>query len=244
MHGLELVDPHQWNFGSFIGLTHDFFTLNITTLTSTWVAMAILTIGALTCRHLAHSPDSFLRFIVLKIGRLFIDFGAQASEHFSLTITSFVTTAFLFILACNFISIVPGFEKEPTADLNTTLALSVITFLYVQWASISAKGLKAYLKGFFSPFFLMMPLNVMGKLTPVISLAFRLFGNIFGGSIIVSIYLTLLKRYWVYEVLGLITGLNLVVMLFFNIFEGFLQAFVFATLSATYLALAIQGDGH
>jgi F-type H+-transporting ATPase subunit a len=89
----------------------------------------------------------------------------------------------------------------------------------------------------------MLPLNVIGKLATVVSISFRLFGNIFGGSIISSIYFNAIQGRFLLELIGLISGINLIMVLFFGIFEGFLQAFVFSMLSLTYLSIALQGEG-
>jgi F-type H+-transporting ATPase subunit a len=89
----------------------------------------------------------------------------------------------------------------------------------------------------------MMPLEVVGKISSVVSLSFRLFGNIFGGSIIIRLYQGLVHGYLLREIIGLITGINLLLVLFFVLFEGALQAFVFTVLTLTYLSIALQEEG-
>ena len=167
--------------------------------------------------------------------------GSLIFPHFA-----FVTSIFLFILFCNIISIVPWME-EPTQNLNTTLALGITSFLYVQFNGLRAHGIKGYLKEYTEPFFIMAPLHVIGKLASIVSMSFRLFGNIFGGAIITGMYMNLIKRYVILEIVGLGMGLNFVILFFFGLFEGFLQAFVFTMLSLTYLSIAIaheeQADG-
>ena len=133
---------------------------------------------------------------------------------------------------------------EPTKDLNTTLALGIISFLYIQIYTVKAHGFKEYLKEYLTPFFLMLPLNIIGKLATIVSISFRLFGNIFGGSIISHIYLHAIQGSLLLETLGLTLGINLAILIFFGLFEGFLQAFVFAMLSLTYLSIALQGEAH
>ena len=88
-----------------------------------------------------------------------------------------------------------------------------------------------------------MPLNVVGKLATVVSLSFRLFGNIFGGFLISQIYFTAIEGSFWLELGGIITGINLILKVFFCLFEGYLQAFVFTMLTLTYLAIAMQKDG-
>ena len=71
-----------------------------------------------------------------------------------------------------------------------------------------------------------------------------LFGNIYGGAMIGSIYQHAIEGSVTFETAGLISGLNFVILAFFGLFEGFLQAFVFAMLSLTYLSIAIQKEEY
>jgi F-type H+-transporting ATPase subunit a len=183
------------------------------------------------------------RFVTLEFIRFFVDMCNQSIGKFSFAHFSFITALFIFIACANILSTIPWLE-EPTQDLNTTLALGLIAFLYTQIAAIHTHGIKAYLGDYFSPFFIMFPLNVVGKLASVISISFRLFGNIFGSSIITRIYFSAIEGSLIAETAGLLTGFNIGIALFFSLFEGFLQAFVFAMLSLTYLSIALQGEGH
>ena len=155
-------------------------------------------------------------------------------QHFS-----FTTALFVFILFCNLITTFIPWLHEPTADLNTTLALGITQFIYVQASAINAHGMLEYFRELATPWFL-LPLHITGKLAQIISISFRLFGNIFGGTIIVQILQMLKSGVWYLESATLLTGLNLVVALFFGIFEGLIQAFVFYMLTLTYLAIGIQ----
>jgi len=80
-----------------------------------------------------------------------------------------------------------GVVRPPTADLATTLTLGIITFVLTQFYSIKSKGIKKYLKGFTEPIFLLLPINIIGEIANPVSLGFRLFGNITGGLIILSL---------------------------------------------------------
>ena len=92
------------------------------------------------------------------------------------------------------------------------------------------------------PFFVMFPLNVVGTLTLIISLSFRLFGNIFGGFIISSLYTKMISGSVLLQILALITGCNIAIMIIFGVFEGIIQAFVFSMLTLTYLSIEIISD--
>lgn len=243
MSGIGMEETEQWLVGSFFLSDNPFFSINKYTVIYTWITLGILTVMLLIGRYLVLRKDSLARFVTLYVVRFLVDMVDQALTTFSFNHFVFIATIFCFVLACNLISIIPWME-EPTTDLNTTLALGIISFLYAQTAAIRATGLWNYIKGYFSPFFLMMPLNVMGRLATILSISFRLFGNIFGGSIISNVYFNAIRGSVLWETVGIVSGLNLLLAGFFGIFEGFLQAFVFSMLSLTYLSLATQGEGH
>jgi F-type H+-transporting ATPase subunit a len=90
----------------------------------------------------------------------------------------------------------------------------------------------------------MLPLHVVGLLATIISVSFRLFGNIFGGVIISELYLKTIGGHPLWEILGIMTGFNIIIVLFFTVFEGLIQAFVFSMLSLTYLSLAVAHKEH
>ncbi len=238
MKSIDLFETKQWLIP--VGIDHPFLYVNISTVVYTWITLSILAILLLWGRSLLYKKNSLGRFITISFVQFFIDLVKQASLT-SFGHIVFITTLFCFILACNIVSIIPGME-EPTTDLNTTLALGFAAFLYTQAASIRVKGLGGYLKDYISPFFLMLPLNVIGKVATIVSISFRLFGNIFGGSIISSIYFNAIRGNIFLELIGLATGLNIILTIFFVVFEGFLQAFVFAMLALTYLSIALQEE--
>ena len=131
----------------------------------------------------------------------------------------------------------PGFQ-EPTRSVNMDLALGLLVFCAVQAYGVKNKGLVGYLRSYFDDpfpmkgwralFFFINPffyLNIIGAVANVVSHSFRLFGNIFGGGMIIVIVSTLLKYFLV--PVGLFA--------FFGIFAGLVQAFVFTMLAVTYI---------
>jgi F-type H+-transporting ATPase subunit a len=148
---------------------------------------------------------------------------------------------------CSAIIIIPGME-EPTQNLNTTLALGIISFLYIQAYAIKSHGFVHYISEYFQPFIFgipnifLFPLHLVGKLASVVSISFRLFGNIFGGATISALFVGAIKGSLVGESLGLI--MNICVLLPFGLFEGFLQAFVFSMLTITYLSLELKEEAE
>jgi F-type H+-transporting ATPase subunit a len=240
MTGLSTETELQWSLADFFGYKHSFLFINAETVVYTWLMLLVMAIIIGTIRIIL-IRDSLARYAVLSLIEALMDMVTQALGTFSFGHFAFIGALFCFILLANTISIIPWLD-EPTKDINTTLALGIISFMYIQAASIKQNGLIAYIKDYFSPFFILFPLNVIGKMASIISLSFRLFGNIFAGSIIATMWMSAIRGSLIAEIIGI--PFNLVIMIFFGIFEGFLQAFVFTMLSLTYLSLALQGEGH
>lgn len=148
----------------------------------------------------------------------------------------FVATIFLFVWISNMLGVIPGLE-EPTRNINTTLGLGIICFIVAHVSSIRAKGIKSYILDYFEPMIVvkgvsipnvfMFPLNFVGELSKVISHSFRLFGNIMGGAIIIMV-VSNLTHY---------VAMPILLSAFFGLFVGTVQAFVFAMLALTYIAV-------
>ncbi|MCK9328692.1 MAG: F0F1 ATP synthase subunit A [Candidatus Cloacimonetes bacterium] len=144
--------------------------------------------------------------------------------------TAYFVTLFLFIWISNQVAIlpIPGIS-EPTRNLNVPLGLGIMAVLVVHYNAIKKKGLVNYIKGYMEPLVFMLPLNAVGEVSKIISISFRLFGNIFGGAII-TVVVSGLTKYIIVPV-----GLNL----FFTMFQGTIQSFVFTMLALTYLSIEI-----
>jgi len=240
MQDTSFLHTHTWQpFSRFT--THPFFMLNSETIISTWIVLAFLLIIAFLVRLLLKREKGIVRYLVFSGVQAFVDLVTQTLGNFQAHHFYFCASLFIFIALCNCITLLPWTE-EPTADINTTLAMGILSFLYTQIYAIRAHGIIAYVKEYFAPLFVMFPLHVIGKLSSIISLSFRLFGNIFGGSVIARIYLSFIKGSLIFETAGLLLGLNIVITLFFVLFEGLLQAFVFSMLSLTYLAIAVEHE--
>lgn len=239
MNDLNLVDSHGIYVGTLFGFSHPFFTLNSATIMHTWLVIAKLAVCILLIRW-ALTFSTSVRYAVLIATRAFASMITQSLGDFSFKHFSFITALFIFIAACNIAPIFPWLE-EPTQDLNTTLALGLISFIYTQWASIKTYGFWHYIKNeYFSPI-LLFPLHIVGKMASVLSISLRLFGNIFGGAIISKIYFSALQYSIIFQLLGII-GTNIIIIGFFTVIEGLLQAFVFTMLSLTYLSIAVRDD--
>ena len=169
-------------------------------------------------------------------------FGGILGEHGKKYIP-FVGSFFIFILFLNYLGVIPGLQP-PTADLNTTLALGITAVLGVQIIAIKENGIGGYLKHLAGnpPWLgvLMFPLEVIAQLSRAGSLAVRLFGNIFGEK---SVVIELTKLGLIVLIADAIPIIPVQVpMLFFGLFAGFLQAFVFTILTSIYIVLFIEHD--
>lgn len=241
MDNHDMLQGHEWKILAKLGLHHPFWILQADTLISTFFIVFILIIVSLFVNRCLQNKQSLVRFAALQYVQTFRDLLIQTLQSAPYNHLSFIGSLFTFILLCNSIQIFPTLE-EPTKDLNTTLALGLISFFYVQIYGMKAHGLKDYCMAYFQPFFFMFPLNVVGTLTSIISLSFRLFGNIFGGFIITSLYTKMISGSVFFQTLALLSGLNLSILFIFGLFEGVIQAFVFSMLTLTYLSIEIMPE--
>ena len=206
------------------------FTVNSDTLLMTWLIIGLIlifTVLATRRRGMVPGPWQHLsELLVSWIKDLCVD---ALGEQWGKRYYPLVCALFIFLLLCNWIGLVP-FLEEPTKDLNTTLGLGIMGFLISHGTAIKVKGFKNYITEYFKPIFFMMPLNVVGELAKVISISFRLFGNIMGGSIIIIVV-----SYLAY---GLI--LPPFLYAFFGLFVGTIQAFVFTMLTLVYISVQIR----
>jgi F-type H+-transporting ATPase subunit a len=161
------------------------------------------------------------------------------------------TALFFFILIANWIEVFPTELNEnvhilpsPTADTNLTYAMAFIVIIGVWTFGIRSKGLKGYLKHFLEPYPYLLPLNILEELVKPITLALRLFGNIFAGGIMIALIGGLVSLApGNIPIGGVLAGvLNVVWKLFDTLFLGGLQAFIFALLTVLYFGMA--GAGH
>jgi len=182
----------------------------------------------------------FLELLIREFDNLTSDgFGTQKRGRVYLP---WIITLFMFLWCCNMTGLFPLPEftignfpvpapAEPTANVNCTVSLALLFVLMIGHGScIRYNGLWGYIKDYASPGGLiglvMLPLNIVGKIAEVVSISFRLFGNIFGGAVIITV------------VSGLVYYVGLPVFLygFFGVFVGTIQAFVFTMLALTYIA--------
>jgi len=147
----------------------------------------------------------------------------------------FFFALFIFILALNLWGLIPG-AVQPTSNINTTLALALCAFILYHALGINYQGIKKYIKHFLSgPKWLvplMLPVEIISHLARIISLSFRLFGNMFGDEMLVLVLMAILPIGLPLIGMGIVFG------------NSFLQAFIFVILSLIYIALAVHHESH
>ncbi len=222
----ELGKIHQL----IVNLSGYQMTFNLDILVMTWIVI----IGLLVFGFFAARKQQMIPGTLQTIGETFVfQFYSLTEdalgEDMAKSYAPMIIALFMFVLFCNWIGFIPHLY-EPTNDLNTPLSLGLMGFVIAHYAGIRQKGFKKYIKAYFDPIFFMAPLNIIGEISKVISISFRLFGNIMGGTIIV-----LVVSHLVFSLL-LPPFLNA----FFVLFIGGIQAFVFTMLTLVYIAVQVN----
>lgn len=198
---------------------------------TTWVLMAVLVAVAwLATRRLRRDPgpvQAVLELVVDTVDAQIRDTMRAEPARFR----AFIGTLFVFILAANWSSLIPG-VTPPTANLATDAALALLVFLAVIGYGIAAQGVKGYLKSFAAPSPLMIPLNFISNITRTFSLLVRLFGNMMSGVFIIGIVLSLA---------GLLVPIPFMAL---DLLTGLIQAYIFAVLAMVFIASAISDPGQ
>ncbi len=209
------------------------------TVVSTWVVMAILIAASILLtrkfREIPKKPQLLVESLIGFIN----DFVSENAGHHGKDFAAFLGTIFIFMIVANLAPMLtpiggfgfePGFVIKPlTRDINVTAAFAITVIVTVLISSFRYKGVKGWLKGLVSPTPVMLPFNLMEYAIKPLSLCLRLFGNILGAYIIM-----LLIEAVAPVVFPPIAGL------YFDLFDGLIQAVVFAFLSTIYIAEAIE----
>jgi F-type H+-transporting ATPase subunit a len=219
-------------------------TFNIDTIISTVVAgSVVLLMGFAVRRTLTkENPDDVPTKLQLVWEAVVNQVNTQVEDNLGRLhpfVAPLAVSLFFFILFANWLELLPLRLNEefhilsvPTADTNLTYALAAFALVSVWVYGIRQKGLKGYLKHFTEPFAVLLPLNILEELIKPVTLALRLFGNIFAGGIMLSL-ITLIPIYvmWAPNILWKAFGGLIAVI----------QAFIFALLTVLYFAMASEG---
>ena len=209
-------------------------------LITSWVVLAIIAVlSFLGNKDLKVIPEG-LQNLTEYLTEFIRDLAkTQIGEHDYLKWVPYVGTIFLFILVSNwsgallpyrFIEIPNGELAAPTNDINTTVALALLTSIAYFYAGISKKGL-GYFKRYVSPAVFLLPINVLEDFTKPLSLSFRLFGNIVAEELVVAVLISLVP---------LVVPIPIMLL---GTFTSGIQALVFATLAGAYIGEAVE-DHH
>ena len=194
-----------------------------------WIIMAVFLIaGILLTRGLKvegklSKRQLFIEMCVDKMRAFFHDVMGPDGDRY----IPWMMTVAVYIGACNMCGIF-GF-KSPTKELNVTLGLALTSIILVQYAGIHKKGTKGWLKSVAKPVPIVLPINLLELVIKPMSLCFRLFGNIIGAFIIMKLIESVVP-----------VAIPVALSLYFDIFDGFIQAYVFVFLTSLYIQEAIE----
>lgn len=201
-------------------------SVNMDTLYMTWLTAAIvliITFSATRGRSLV--PSGIQNAVEMVVEALLDQFKETLGPKWG-QVVSVLLTMFLFILVGNELGLLPSphILTSPTNDLNTTLALALVSSLMVHLVALRNQGVQKHVKHYFEPFLPFVIINIMEEFTKPLTLCFRLFGNILAGEILM-------------EVLYILVPVGVpVVWLIFSLVIGLIQAFIFTILTTSYLA--------
>ena len=206
------------------------------------VAIIILVIAKMATKSLRAVPNTTQNVMEAYLGGV-ISMGRDVvGEEYARKYLPLVATIGLFVVVNNLIGIIPGFES-PTSNINVTLVLALTVFLYYNYEGIKKQGVFNYFKNFvhlgemnpiakFAMSLLMYPIELVSHLSRIVSLSFRLFGNVKGDDLFLWVLLMLTP--WIIPMVPLVL----------LTFMAFLQAFVFMILTYVYLAGALAVDAE
>lgn len=196
-----------------------------------WIIMAVLTVIAifLTRNLKAEGPigkrQQILEICMDKLITFFDKIlGGRGKKYMP-----WLMSMAIFIGASNMIGIF-GF-KPPTKSMQVTAAMAITSIILVEFAGIKERGLKGHLKNFTKPVWIVTPINMLELIIKPLSLCMRLFGNVLGAFIIME----LIKGVVFFKI-----GVPVAFSLYFDLFDGFLQAYIFVFLTAMYVQEAVE----
>lgn len=205
-----------------------FFEIN-QTIISSWIVMVVIIIAALLFRifltngkGITKIQNFFEMFTMIMEDQVKSIGGGEKCFKY---VFPFMSTLFLYILVSNLISLIPRFVS-PTSSLTTTVALAMCVFIFSFIVGFKVKGIK-FLKKYIEPTPVMLPLNIISSCSTVVSLSFRLYGNIMSSWIIINILMQ-------------IKFLSLVLPVFVNLLgtiSGVIQAYIFMMLSMIFVSV-------
>lgn len=215
------------------------------------VALFMITVAVITYRRRAMIPGKLQNLVEMILEGLFGLFESILGKKEARNFAPFLGTLFVYIWFMNLIGLVPFF-KSSTASINTTAALALTVFLYVQYTGIRRLGAWGYIHHLMgSPndvvTWVMVPINLpihlVGELAKPFSLALRLFGNITGEDILIAAFVTL--GIMLMSLFGSPIGFPFQIpFIFLALLLSTIQALVFTMLSTIYFSMVMPHEEH
>ena len=245
------IHPGEHPEGHFLGMTWNLDTIWVTVVAGAIVILlGFIARNQLTKRTEDHVPTK----LQLVWETIVNEVQTQVEENLGRVhpyVVPLAVALFFFILIANWIEVIPTelnkhvhLLPSPTADTNLTYAMGFIAMVSVWVYGIRQKGLKGYFKHYLEPYPILLPLELLQDLLKPVTLALRLFGNIFAGGIMIALIGSLVSLAPAHVPIGGVFAVILTVVwkLFDTVFLGGLQAFIFALLTVLYFGMA--GAGH
>jgi len=230
---LEVGHHFLWQLGSLKIHGQVFLT--------SWFVIAILVIASLAAtKNVQKIPSGIQNFMEYALEFIRDIAKNQIGEKEYRPWVPFIGTLFLFIFVSNWsgalipwklIKLPAGELAAPTNDINTTVALALLTSLAYFYAGFSKRGL-GYFKKYIEPTPVLLPIAILEDFTKPLSLSFRLFGNILADELVVAVLVLLVPLFVPLPVMAL------------GLFTSAIQALVFATLAGAYIHEALEGHGE
>ncbi|SFH06271.1 ATP synthase F0 subcomplex A subunit [Desulfotomaculum arcticum] len=205
--------------------------MDLKTLVMTWIVMALVILFTVAAtRNMQLKRPGKLQ---LMVEEMYSFLKGLAYENLDpkkgASLMCLLFSLFIFLLFCNLWGLIPTM-MSPTANVNTTLGMAIAVFILVQVLGLYYRKL-SYFKHFVEPFVFFLPLVIIEELSKPLTLAFRLYGNIYAGEVLIAVLLGLIPF-----TINFFGGfIAMVVWLSFSIFVGFIQAFIFTMLTIAYI---------
>lgn len=242
---IDVTGPKILFSFSFFGLFD--VTITETVLSSFIVMVALILLSWRLGRNLKKRPGRTQVLTEKAVTMLYNMVRDTMGEH-NLKFAPYIGALFCSSLLGTLISML-GFFRSATADISTTITWALVTSVLVWYHNIKNNGFFGWLKGFTEPIVVMTPMNIVSEIAQPISMAFRHFGNVAGGSVLTMLIYNALAAVSAI-VLGWIpnaflssipifqVGIPAVLSIYFDLFSGFIQALVFSMLTMVYVGAA------
>lgn len=194
----------------------------------TWIIMAVVVAACiLLTRNLkVENPGKGQLALESAVTSLYNMVGGMVGEKGARYIP-YLSTVLIYIGLANIIGLF-GF-KPPTKDLNATAALSLMSIILIEYAGIYGKGPKGWVRSFAEPVAIMTPFNILELAIRPLSLCMRLFGNVLGAFVIMELIKLVIP-----------IGIPIPFSMYFDIFDGLIQAYVFVFLTSLFIKEAVE----